>query len=97
MNRSWFVPLAVVVTCIPCLLIPLAAALIAAGAFSGVLGLLGMPWVLAIVAAVPVAAALIVLRLRRHATSCCDLPGSAKETDVRSDVLRDSPARPRQG
>jgi hypothetical protein len=48
MNRSSFVPLAVAATCIPCLLIPLAAALIAAGAFSGVFGLLGIPWVLAI-------------------------------------------------
>lgn len=70
MNRSWFVPLAVAVTCIPCLLIPLAAAAIAAGAFSGVLGLLGVPWVLAIVAAVPVAAALIVLSMRRHGVAC---------------------------
>lgn len=70
MNRSRFVPLAVAVTCIPCLLIPLAAALIAAGAFSGVFGLLGIPWVLAIVAAVPVAAALRVLRLMGRGASC---------------------------
>lgn len=96
MSRSWFVPLAVAVTCIPCLLILLAGAGIAAGAFSGALGLLGVPWALAIAAAVPVAAAISVLRLRRQAVSCCDLPGSAQETDVRSDVLRDSPARPRQ-
>lgn len=69
-RSSLFWPLAVLVTCIPCLLIPLAAALIAAGAFSGALGLLGIPWVLAIVAAVPAAAALIVLRLRRHGAAC---------------------------
>lgn len=44
MSRSPLVlAFAVRVTCIPCLLIPVAAALIAAGAFSGVLGLLGIP------------------------------------------------------
>jgi hypothetical protein len=58
------------VACVPCLLIPLTAALIAAGAFSGVLGLLGIPWVLALVAAIPVATALIVLRLRKSSPSC---------------------------
>ncbi|MGE0600608.1 MAG: hypothetical protein AB7J35_05435 [Dehalococcoidia bacterium] len=71
MTRSpVFLPLAVFVTCIPCLLIPLAAALMAAGAFSGVLGLLGIPWVLAIVAAVPMAVALIALHSRRHGAEC---------------------------
>lgn len=71
-RSSLFLPLAVLVTCIPCLLIPLAAALIAAGAFSGALGLLGIPWVLAIVAAVPLAGALITLRLRRRGAACAD-------------------------
>jgi len=74
MSRSPFVlPLAVLVTCIPCLLIPLAAALIAAGAFSGALGLLGIPWVLAMVAGVPVAGALVALRLRRRGSQSCEL------------------------
>jgi hypothetical protein len=65
-----FLALSVLVTCIPCLLIPFAAALIAAGAFSGVLGLLGLPWVLAFLAGVPMAGTLVVLHLRRRGASC---------------------------
>ncbi len=83
MNRSWFVPLAVVVTCIPCLLIPLAAALIAAGAFGGILGLLGVPWVLALIVAVPISLGLLVLRRRRGASACCDVPQEAREESAR--------------
>ena len=68
MNRkaAWFVPVAVVVACIPCLLIPLAGVLIAAGAFGGVLGFLGVPWVSAVIVATPVGAALLYLRVRRR-------------------------------
>jgi hypothetical protein len=43
MNRSRFVPLAVVMTCIPCLLIPLAAALIAAARSRASLDYSGSP------------------------------------------------------
>ncbi len=79
MSRSpFFVTLAVLVACSPCLPIPLAAALIAAGAFSGALGLLGLPWVLAAAAAVPIVAALIVVRLRARGAGC-ETPGSTQE------------------
>ena len=72
MNRkaAWFVPVAVVVACIPCLLIPLAGVLIAAGAFGGVPGLLGVPWVSAVIVATPVGAALLYLRIRRQGVAC---------------------------
>ena len=69
-NAAWFVPVAVAVTCIPCLLIPLAATLIAAGAFGGLLGFLGVPWVLAVIAAVPLGATLLYLRIRRRGVAC---------------------------
>lgn len=69
-NAAWFVPVAVVVACIPCLLIPLAAVLIAAGAFGGVLGFLGVPWVSAVIVATPVGAALLYLRVRRRGVAC---------------------------
>lgn len=59
MTRSgWFLPIALLVTCIPCLLAPLVAAPIApiaAGASGGALGLLGLPWVLAMVIAAALA------------------------------------------
>lgn len=64
-NSAWFLPLAVAATCIPCLLIPIGAALIAGGAFGGVLAFMGVPWVLALVLAIPLGATLIYLRLRR--------------------------------
>ena len=72
MNRrsAWFLPVAVVATCIPCLLIPVAAALIAAGAFGGALGFLGVPWVVALILAVPLAAAVVYLRFHKRAASC---------------------------
>jgi hypothetical protein len=63
----------VLAACIPCLLVPVAAAVVASSAVGGVLGLLGTSWVLAIVLAVPVSAAILVLR-RRHAARC-SLPG----------------------
>ena len=69
-KAAWFLPVAVVVTCIPCLLIPLAATLIAAGAFGGLLGFLGVPWVLAVIVATPVGAALLYLRIRRRGVAC---------------------------
>ena len=69
-KAAWFVPVAVVVTCIPCLLIPLAATLIAAGAFGGLLGFLGVPWVSAVIVATPVGAALLYLRIRRRGVAC---------------------------
>ena len=69
-KAAWFVPVAVAVTCIPCLLIPLAATLIAAGAFGGLLGFLGVPWVLAVIAAVPLGATLLYLRVRRRGVAC---------------------------
>lgn len=77
MNSSrWFLPIAVLVTCVPCLLIPIAAALIAAGAFGGALGLLGVPWVLAVVIAAPLAVALVAVRARRRGAPHCELPAS---------------------
>ena len=69
-KAAWFVPVAVVVTCIPCLLIPLATVLIAAGAFGGLLGFLGVPWVLAGIASVPLGATLLYLRIRRRGVAC---------------------------
>lgn len=75
--------LAVLVTCIPCLLIPLAAALIAAGAFSGALGLLGIPWALALIVAVPASLALVVLRIRRRAQACCGVDVDRAQTSGR--------------
>ena len=70
----WLLPVAVLVACVPCLLIPLAAALIAAGAFSGLLGMLGVPWVLAAVVGVALALALVVLRVRRRGAAYCEVP-----------------------
>ena len=69
-KAAWFVPVAVVVTCIPCLLIPLAATLIAAGAFGRLLGFLGVPWVLAGIASVSLGATLLYLRIRRRGVAC---------------------------
>jgi uncharacterized membrane protein len=69
-SSAWFVPLAIAVTCIPCLLIPLTAALIAGGALGGLLGFLGVPWVLALVVAVPLVAAFVYLQVRRKAIVC---------------------------
>ena len=66
-KAAWFVPVAVAVTCIPCLLIPLAATLIAAGAFGGLLGFLGVPWVLAGIASVSLG---LYLRIRRRGVAC---------------------------
>ena len=74
-GKAWLLPIGVVITCIPCLLIPVTAALIAGGAFGGALGLLGVPWVLAAVLAVPIVAALLAFRLhRRVPTAACELP-----------------------
>ena len=76
-KSNWFLPVAVAATCAPCLLIPAASTLIAAGAFGGVLGFLGVPWVLALIVAVPAGAALLFLRLkRRRAAACCDIPAA---------------------
>ena len=71
-NSGWFVPVAVLVTCIPCLLVPVAAALIASGAVGGVLSFLGVPWVPALLSAVAAGAALLVIRLRRRRSASCD-------------------------
>ncbi len=73
-NSGWFVPVAVLITCIPCLLVPVAAALIASGALGGVLSLLGVPWLLALLSAVAAGAALFVIRLRRRRSATCALP-----------------------
>lgn len=87
-SKSWSVPAAVLVTCVPCLLIPVTAGLIAGGAFSGALGLLGVPWILALALAVPMSLAVALLRMLRR-SSACEMeedPGrtstSLAETDV---------------
>ena len=72
-NASWFVPLAVVAACVPCLLLPVTASLIAAGALGGVLGVLGVPWVLAPILAIAIGAALLVVRLRHRAPHGCEI------------------------
>lgn len=69
-RSAWFLPLAVVVACIPCLLIPIFAALIAAGALGGALGFLGVPWVLALAFSIPLGGALLYLRLRSRPPAC---------------------------
>ncbi len=69
-RSAWFLPLAVVVACIPCLLIPIVAALIAAETFGGVLGFLGVPWVVALVLAVPLAGTLLHFRFRTRGPAC---------------------------
>lgn len=69
-SKSWFVPAAVLVTCLPCLLIPVTAALIAGGAFGGILGFLGVPWLLALIGAVLISLAAAVLRIRRRPPAC---------------------------
>ena len=48
-KSAWLLPLGVAITCVPCLLVPAALSLVAAGAFGGVLGFLGIPWVLAFI------------------------------------------------
>ncbi len=73
-NAGWSLPVAVLVTCIPCLLLPVAAALIASGAVGGVLSFLGVPWLLALLVAVPPGAALLVFRLRRRLSAACGAP-----------------------
>jgi len=70
-TSGWFVPVAVVVTCIPCLLVPIVSALVAAGAFGGPLGLEGVPWVLALLSAVAAGAGMLFFRLRRHRSDRC--------------------------
>ena len=55
-------PAAVVVTCLPCLLVPIVSALVAAGAFGGPLGLVGVPWVLALLSAVAAGAGMLFIR-----------------------------------
>ena len=76
-KRFWLVPIGVVITCVPCILVPVAVTLIAAGAFGGILGVLGVPWVLAVIIAVPVTTTLLILRLRRRrAAACCEVPGT---------------------
>lgn len=71
MNRKsgWFLPLVVLVTCAPCLLVPIVAALFAAGAFGGALEFLGVPWVIALILAVLVGATLLSLHMRRAVCS----------------------------
>ncbi len=84
MNKpGWFVPLAIAVTCIPCLLLPLAAVLIASGAAGTMLAFLGVPWILALIIAVPIGLALLFLRRRRRAAACCDVPHEAGEESAR--------------
>jgi hypothetical protein len=76
-KRFWLVPIGVIITCVPCILIPVAAALIAAGTFGSLLGILGVPWVLAVIIAAPVATTLLLFRLRRRrAAPCCEVPAA---------------------
>ncbi len=78
-KSAWLLPIAVAVTCIPCLLIPATPALIAGGAFGGLLGFLGVPWVLAVIIAVPMATIVLILRLkRRQAAACCEVAAAAR-------------------
>ena len=64
--------------CVPCLLVPVALSLIAAGAFGGVLGFLGIPWVLALIIAVLLATLLVVRLKRRHPAAGCEVPAAAR-------------------
>ena len=73
-KSAWLLPLGVAITCVPCLLIPVGLALIAGGAFGGVLGFLGIPWVLALIIAVPTSGVLIALWLRRRTRANCEVP-----------------------
>lgn len=68
-SRAWLLPLGVIVACIPCFLIPVTASLIAGGAFGGALGLLGVPWVLALVIAAPLVLAVAVMSVRRRVSA----------------------------
>lgn len=81
-SKSWFVPAAVLVTCLPCLLIPVTAALIAGGAFGGILGFLGVPWVLALIVAVLISLAAAVLRIWRRPPAFCEIEEDPARTST---------------
>lgn len=69
-NSPWFLPVAIAAACIPCLLIPVVAALLAGGVLGGALGFLGVPWVVALLSALVAGGALVYLRLRRRPPAC---------------------------
>ncbi|GAB4331999.1 MAG: hypothetical protein Kow0010_17690 [Dehalococcoidia bacterium] len=73
-GRTWFLPLAVVAACLPCLVVLVGPLLVAGGLLGGLLGLLGIPWVLAVVIAVAIALTLAALRIRHRRSTACELP-----------------------
>ncbi len=89
-RSGWFLPLALVAACLPCVLIPIVASLIAAGAFGGLLGFLGVPWALALWVAVPLGFTLIIVRRHRKAIACSIPPPHTSKARI-GDGLRGDP------